>query len=373
MNYYDHRVAFLCISSSLGGLELSTIHLAESLTERGAKTLLILPPSSPLEARAKSLNMDVKIIKPISKYGDIFAAAKLSMILKEFRIDRLIIMQSKDINIAALAKIFYSKVKIVYYQQMQSTIQKKDFLHNWVYSKLSLWIALTNRMKKDVVNCTNVPEDMIKVIPLGLDSHKFDPDLYNQIKERTYFDLPKDKYIVGMIGRLDIKKGQESFLRAIPGILKQHKKVLFVIVGEETRGEEGYREELIRLCKDLKIEEHVKFLPFTEEVPRFLSSLDVFVLPSDEETFGLVVIEAMAMQKPVIATNAGGVPEIINDGQNGLLVQPKDSMALAEAIQKVLDDFFLRYNLSIAARDRAVHNFDFVQCVDRIAESIEYI
>jgi glycosyltransferase involved in cell wall biosynthesis len=256
---------------------------------------------------------------------------------------------------------------------MQSKIPKKDFLHNWVYSKLSLWIALTNRMKKDVVNYTNVPEDLVKVIPLGLDSHKFDPNLYNQIKERTYFDLPKDKYIVGMIGRLDRKKGQETFLRAIPQILCQREKVLFIIVGEETRGEEGYREELINLCKRLKIEDHVKFLPFTEEVPRFLSSLDVFVLPSDEETFGLVVIEAMAMQKPVIATDAGGVPEIINNGKNGLLVQPKDSSALAESIQKVLDDFSLRNNISIAARERVVQNFDFVQCVDRIAESINVI
>jgi D-inositol-3-phosphate glycosyltransferase len=373
MNQYKHNISFLCLSSSLGGLELSALNLAYKLRQRGSETILVVPPDSPLSKRAKALDQKFDTLKPVLKYGDILAAAKLARILKRNDIDRLIIMQSKDINIAAMAKMFYPSVALVYYQQMQSNIPKKDFLHTWVYSKLSLWIALTNRMKGETLNNTKVPESRIRVIPLGQDSLRFDPNLYNQGQEKEYFHLPKEILVVGMIGRLDRKKGQETFLRAIPEILKYNQNVLFVLVGEETRGEDGYKNKLMELCKKLKIENYVRFLPFTDEVPRFLAAIDVFVMPSDAETFGLVVIEAMAMEKPVIATNAGGVPELIHDGKDGLLISPRDSNALSAAVRKILDDFFLRQTLSTAAREKAVQNFDFEKCVDKIAESIHYM
>lgn len=373
MNRYKHRIAFLCISSSLGGLELSTIRLAQTLNEKSAETLLIVPPFSPLSKRAISENLAVESLKPLIKYGDFFAAVKLALILNKHHIDRLIIMQSGDINLAALAKIFYHPVKIVFYQQMQSSIPKRDFLHTWFYSKLSLWIALTYRMKKDVMNYTKVPEQKISVIPLGQNSQKFDPKLFDPFKDRTYFDLPKDKFIIGMIGRIDRKKGQEFFIRAIPEVIKQSEKILFIIAGEETRGEEGYEKELINLCHELGIEKYVRFLPFTDEVPKLLSSFDIFVMPSDEETFGLIVIEAMAMQKPVIATNAGGVPEIINDERDGLLIPPRDSHSLVIAIQRMLSNNFFRQSISTAAREQATQNFDFNKCVDKIVQSINYL
>jgi glycosyltransferase involved in cell wall biosynthesis len=259
----------------------------------------------------------------------------------------------------------------VFYQQMQSQIDKRDILHTWMYSKLSLWISLTNRMKQEVLQNTKVPEALIEVVPLGRDTTEYDPRMHSRRKARHRYSLPQHRPIVGVLGRLDPQKGQEEFLRSLPSVLERRPDVCYVIAGDETRGEEGYRSYLIDLARRLGVSESVRFLPFTEDVPEFLAAIDVFVLPSYSETFGLVLIEAMAMKKPVVATSAGGVPEIVENGLDGILVPPKDEKALASAIGLLLKDSGLRTFLSRHARQHAKKEFDESRCVDRLVLSLD--
>ena len=174
-----------------------------------------------------------------------------------------------------------------------------------------------------------------------------------------------------MLGRLDPQKGQEEFLRALPLVLEQRPDVCFVIAGDETSGEEGYKRYLINLSYELHVNEHVHLFPFTEDVAEFMAAIDIFVLPSYRETFGLVLIEAMAMEKPVIATDAGGVPEIVEDGRDGLLVPPRDEKALAEAILLLLENSSLRRSLSKRARADVLKRFDSTHCVDQLVLSLD--
>jgi len=269
------------------------------------------------------------------------------------------------------SKFAYPAVKLVYYQQMQSTVDKRDALHTWMYSKLSLWISLTNRMKEEVLKHTRVPERLVKVVPLGRDTHVFDPQRYDQLLVRRRFDLPLDRPIVAMLGRLDHQKGQEEFLRSLRFVADHHPDVLYLIAGDETQGEGGYRRYLVNLANELGFEDRVSFLPFTEDVPEFLAAIDVFVLPSYSETFGLVLIEAMAMEKPVVATSAGGVPEIVENGRDGLLIPPRDEKALADAINMLLDDPSLRISLSRHARQDVLLRFDSRRCVDQLVYSLD--
>ena len=203
----------------------------------------------------------------------------------------------------------------------------------------------------------------VKVVPLGTDLHRFNPSLYSRTESRSFFGLPHDKKIIGVLGRLDPGKGQEVFLRAIPQVRKDHPGALFVIAGDETAGEPGYKRYLEEICREIGVDRSVKFIPFTDDVPRLISALDVFTLPSFAETYGLVVIEAMAMEKPVIATNAGGVPEILTDGKTGLLVEPRNAGAIAGAIIKFLDNEGLRIALGRAAREDALLRFSMDRCV----------
>ncbi len=364
------RVALVCFSFSLGGLELSTLRLSKAIREKGIPALLVIPPSSPLEQRATEENLNFASLVPRWKYGDFPAAMRLARILKENNIDIVILMRSQDIHLASLAAKISRGVKLVFYQQMNSRHDKRDFLHTWIYSKLSMWISLTQSMKNDVLAFTRMPREKVKVVPLGTDLHQFNPEHYEKSEAQKFFRLPQHKKIIGVLGRLDPLKGQEILLRAVPDVVKHHPDALFVIAGDETAGEPGYKKHLEELCRTLAVESFIKFLPFTNDVPHLMAALDVFILPSFSETFGLVVLEAMAMRKPIIATNAGGVPEIITHGKTGLLIEPSNVNAVAHAIHRVLHDDTLRISLANSARDEAVQRFDFRHCVDLLLGTI---
>lgn len=367
----NHNIAIICFSPSLGGLELTAIQLAMEFKKRSADCTLIVPSSAPLAIQAEKHGLPVELLKPKMKYGDVVTSLRLARLMKSRRIDIAIVMQSKDINVVAAAKMVHPWTKLVFYQQMQSQVNKRDVLHTWMYSKLSLWISLTNRMKQDVLENTKVPEDRIRVVPLGRDTHQFDPRLYSQRRARRLYDLPQGQPIVGVLGRLDPQKGQEEFLRSLPSVLKLRPDAFFVIAGDETRGEEGYRSRLVELARQLGVNDSVRFLPFTDNVPEFLAAIDLFVLPSYSETFGLVLIEAMAMKKPVVATSAGGVPEIVENGLDGILVPPHDEKALGKAIALLLQNSELSSTLSRHAREHAQKNFDTAHCVDQLVLSLD--
>jgi D-inositol-3-phosphate glycosyltransferase len=360
------RIAIVCFSRSLGGLELTVLRLARAMIARGISVTVIVPQNSELERRARDVDLHSITITPRWKYGDLGAAIRLARVLKKSRIDLVLLVQSQDIHLAALASLFSVPSKLVFYQQMQSRFNKRGFVHTWMYSKLLLWITLTQAMKKDVLECTRVPGEKVRVMPLGIDVHRFDPLEHKQAGARKYFDLPAKSCIVGVLGRLDKLKGQHVLLQAVPDILKRHPRTFFVIAGDETAGASGYKEYLRELCRTLNIERSVKFLPFTEDAPRLMAALDVFVLPSFSETYGLVVLEAMSMQKPVIATAAGGVPELVRHGKTGLLIKPNDVVAMTRALQRILGNARLRKSLGRRARADVLKKFDFDACVDAV-------
>ncbi len=147
------------------------------------------------------------------------------------------------------------------------------------------------------------------------------------------FQLSTSDFIVGVAGRLAAEKGVSVLLEAMKDVLARVPKARLVVAGD---GPE--RPALERQARDLGIDNRVAFLGMRADLPRVLAALDVFVLPSLYEGFGLVVLEAMAVGVPVIATRVGGVPEVIEDGVTGLLVPAGDAKKLAEAVFRLEDN-----------------------------------
>jgi glycosyltransferase involved in cell wall biosynthesis len=365
------NIAFVCFSSSFGGLELSILKLASEFNQRLAECIVIVPPDTPLANYAVQYNLKVELLKTKMKYGDVAASIRLARILRSHRIDVVIIIQSKDMSIVTVAHLLYPSAKLVFYQEMQFGINKRDILHTWMYSHLSLWITLTQKMKQEVIEHTHMSKKRISVIPIGTDMHRFNPCLYDQKITRQRFDIPQSKLVVGVLGRLDPQKGQEEFIRTIPILLKHQTNLHFVIAGDETEGQHGFKKNLKDLSIELGVSDEVQFLPFTDAVPEFMSAIDIFVLPSHTETFGFVLVEALAMGKAIVATNSGGVPEIITDGSTGILVPPRDGQALADALLKLLKDQRLRSSFSSEARADALKRFDVARCVDQLVISLD--
>lgn len=175
---------------------------------------------------------------------------------------------------------------------------------------------------------------------------------------RNEHDLTAPK-LAGVIGRLKLKrKGQETFIAAALQIAAKHPDVQFVLIGSAFPGNESHEEELRRLASPLG--DQVCLTGDVEDIKAAYAALDVVVMPSGmPEPFGGVVVEAMAMSRPVIATSIGGSPEQINDGKTGILFPPDDAGALAEALDRLLSDTVLAKAMGSAGRSRFENKFEF--------------
>ena len=183
---------------------------------------------------------------------------------------------------------------------------------------------------------------------------------HDTTKVRDEFGWTSRERLIGVIGRLDWWKGHEFFLEAMAEVYRQIPELRGLIVGapETTPQNQAYLKKLKTLTQSLNLEDKVIFTGFRSDIPRLMAALDVVVLSSSTpEPFGRVVIEAMAAGKPVVATAAGGVLDIIEDGVNGLLVPCQDANAMGRAILCLLSNRELAERIGQAARRRAAEKF----------------
>jgi FkbM family methyltransferase len=179
-----------------------------------------------------------------------------------------------------------------------------------------------------------------------------------------------DPPLVGIVGRLQEGKGQDVFLRAAARVAAVHDDARFVVVGGAVLGWEGdFPQRLHDLAARLGISDRVEFVGHQADVYPWFDALDVVVHASKCEPFGLVVVEAMALGKPLVATGACGPAEIIEDGLSGLLVPPEDDRAMALAVARILDDDGFAAALAEGATRRA-EDFDEIAMARRVADVI---
>ena len=209
-------------------------------------------------------------------------------------------------------------------------------------------------------------QDKIVVIPNGINVDDFDIG-YSKIECREKLGLPLDNEIILFLGGLNPHKGPDVLLKAIPKIIKVIPSATFVFVGCGIM-----REELEKLSKKLGVEKNVRFAGFVEEdtKPLYYRAADVFCLPSvmKHEIFGIVNLEAMACGVPIVASKIGGVPDVVKDGENGLLVLPRDSDAFADAIIYLLESEDVRKTMGENGQKK-VEDYSW----ERISEATEKV
>jgi len=235
-----------------------------------------------------------------------------------------------------------------------------------------------------VSKCMGVPfresfpwfADKLTVIGEGIEVLQYDAHEQGAAF-RESIGVGPDEILVGSVGRFTRWKGQDDFLRAAARVLEKRPETRFVVEGDcvssraEQSEDERFAEELRALVDELGLSESVIFTGYRSDVAAVMNGLDIFVLPSHFEPFGIVVLEAMASDCGIVATGAGGVPDIVRHEQEGLLVPPKDPEALADAVLRLVDDEALRASLSNAARERVAHEFPLWRHVARMREMYE--
>ncbi len=182
---------------------------------------------------------------------------------------------------------------------------------------------------------------------------------------RRRLGIPAEAVLLGTVANLFERKGYEVMLRALPMIVKTSPAVHYLMVG---RGDAAYERTLRCLVKDLALESRVHFAGFQESVYPCLAAMDLYVHPALMEGFGIAVLEAMAMRKPVVATTTGGLPEIVQDGETGLLVLPGDAEALAKAVVSLVQDLARCRRLGEAGHARVAAHFTVEAMMDRLVE-----
>ena len=194
-------------------------------------------------------------------------------------------------------------------------------------------ICCSEAVKNFVTGHEKIKEDKTVVIYNGVDEERFLP-VQDPSPVRARLGIDRESPVVGTVSSLTPHKGQKYLIQAAAKIREKYPATRFLIVGDGP-----LRRSLEEQALGLSLQSSLIFTGARRDIPDLLSLMDIFVLPSSSrEGLGIAIIEAMAMEKPTVATDIGGIPEVVQDGETGLLVRPGDSAALAKAIIELIDN-----------------------------------
>lgn len=341
----------LCLSPDLGGLELYMVRAAKALDE-SMNVISVINPFGKLEQYYTDTSYRYLTLKKKSNLVMFASALKLARIIDEHEIDIVHLHWTKDIPIAVMAKVFSKrKPKLVQTRNMTMTRFKNDFYHRFLYRNIDMMLPVTHQVADQIRMF--IPEPVrpkVEVLYMGSDRPELlDTEAIQSLRQELGME---GKFAVGMVGRINEAKGQHLLIQAVARI--EDPSVHAYFVGHEMK--KGYTDQLREMAEKLGVSERIHFLGFMKNPHHFYQACDAVVLASKRETFGLVLIEAMQVGTAVIGSNSGGVVEIIDDNETGLLFEALNSESLAEKIL-LLKDETLKHRLAEAGRNKAEKMF----------------
>jgi glycosyltransferase involved in cell wall biosynthesis len=227
-------------------------------------------------------------------------------------------------------------------------------------------VALTHREKSDYISYKICPEEKITVIHSGIDLDKFkEYTLAEKTKLKREIGLPENSFVVGTAGRLVPVKGPEFLIKASQTIIPAHPNTYFLFAGDGP-----LKQDLQKKANEAGVGENIVFLGWRDDIAHILSIFDVFCLPSLNEGMGRVLVEAMAHEIPIVASDVGGIPDLVTHGKNGFLVPPKNPDELANHIQILIENKEKRKKMGEAGK-KIAPRFSHDTMVKNIAELYE--
>ncbi len=329
------RIAYICGTESWGGLEMNQAKNALWMIQKGHTILALGLENSSFHIFCKEHQIPFQQIEKHRKYYDFKAARKLREHLVKHNIEHLILRDVKDMSVSVAAKFWgKSNVKVHYFMEMQLGVSKKNLLHTIRFRLLDTWSCPLEWLKNQVLEKTFMPKDRVIFIPSALDLSPFVQPITKEEARKT-LDLPLNQVIIGLAGRFDPQKGQLLLLEAINRLKKPQISILFL--GEPTHNEgEEYNNQINQFIEAHNLREQVYIRPFRKDIVVFYKAIDVFVMASKAETVGMVTLESLASNTPVIGSNAGGTMELLQNGKLGYLFEPENSESLAHKISRFL-------------------------------------
>lgn len=370
------KILELCLSPDLGGLELYALRSARALQAGGRDEVLTLCAEGG-RLRGKLAEEGLRYV-PFSNGWrplPLLAVRRLAALIDREGIEVIHLHWGKDLPLAALAKQFSQrKPALVYTRQMQLTRAKQDAYHRFLYGSMDTMLTITEQLAGAARRYLS-PADAGKVHCLyyGVAAPKEPLDAEARKHLRQEAGLPAEGFVVGLFGRMEPYKGQTLMLEALASAKAAGEAIHALLVGHEM--EPGYRTKLQQRVEELGISDRVVFQDFVENPQRWMQLCDVLALTTIEETFGLVLVEAMRAGVAVMGSDRGGVPEIIRHEENGLLFHSEDAADLYAQLGRYYREPELRERLAAAGKTDADQRFNeqthFVELRRLLAAAVE--
>ena len=235
------------------------------------------------------------------------------------------------------------------------------WLARWVASRAKRIIAVSEAVKDFHAGpCENLGENKFRVVLHGVDAQRFQRVTTDEIRGvRKFFGFANEDFVVGTVARLAPEKNLDVLLRGFARFVERNQKTSQLLLV----GEGPLEEELRLLATQLGIADLTTWAGFREDIPVIMNLMDVFVLTSGQEGFGIVLLEAMASGTPAIATSVGAIPEVVGSNGAGIIISKGDHKALADALATFTDDL-RRNNAGLIAQRRIAEQFDLDRMVD---------
>lgn len=352
-------VAYLSSAGVIGGAEKVTLSVAAE-TSKENRAVFLSPPGPLLDA-AEAAGCTVRELRQL----DFDRAKPLQGLKLVAQLLSILRSQSADLVYATDPLAYRCAAPVLGVLGIPSIChvhfpyEASFFSWAFKYQRPNAVIFCSDDLKQSLLPAmqASCPDSSQYVVHNGIDVDKF----VNSGRS-DFSSSPR----IGIVANLQKRKGHDDFLAMARELTDRGYDCLYDIVGGDILGE--HREAYLRnICNQLNLDDRVRFHGQVSNVHEFLAKIDLIVCPSHQEAFPLAVLEAMASSKPIVATNVNGIPEAIQDGETGVLVNPHDPSALANAVASLIDDHDFARKIALAARKRVVENFSLPVFVDKIA------
>ena len=363
------RILQLVAQTVLGGAETYGFNLAAELARRGHQTLLLgNRANGPLLEKPHPEGMRVRALHRKGRLDPRILSFLLGAI-REFRPD---VIHAHNFEASAWARalgaLFPRLVVATHVHSGRMVVRHPAHrirIDRILNRRADLVIVLNQEQEVYVRERLGVPSERLRVMPNGIDTQRFRP---REEAASSAAGLAPDAdaaHPVSMISVASLTdvKNHDGLLDAFISLAPRHPGLRLILVGDGP-----LRDDLESKCREASVADRVEFAGLQHDVSAFLSRASIFVLPSHREALPLSLLEAMATGLPSVASRVGGIPEVVEDGRHGLLVEPGDTQALAAAIERLCGDPPLRRTMGDESRQRVVERFSLEAAADNLVD-----
>jgi glycosyltransferase involved in cell wall biosynthesis len=377
------RILRVIARLNMGGPALHVAYLTEGLRKRGYDTTLVAGSLARGEDSmafvADARGVDVVRIdelgREISPLRDLMATIRLARLIRKERPQILHTHTAKAGTVGRVAArlagsrkppivvhTFHGHVLRGYFGPVRTLLFR--LLERWLAAGTTALIAVSPQVRDDLVALGVAPRERFVVIRLGIElDERVAPEQDGRGESRRYLGIPGERFAVGWIGRMTAVKRTDDVLIAFKSLRDSGVDAVLCMVGDGPD-----RLPLEQRARELGVARDTVFLGYQEDVAPFYAAFDVLVLPSGNEGTPVTVIEALAAERPVVATRVGGVPDVVRDGEDGFLVEAGATDDLADRLGRLARDPALRARMGKKGRERVLPRYAVERHVDDVDE-----